>query len=90
VLVVNHQHAQHPAQRTPRVYSRPEFVATLRLLVVSTLELFYWWRDENWNAIRACILGTADGTAHADAPAGAGSVPAAPPSAPRHWWSRGS
>ena len=89
VLVVNHQHGQHPAQRTPRVYSRPEFVAALRVTVVSTLQLFHWWRDENWNTIRASILGTADSTAHAEAPAAADSVAAAPPSRPRHWWSRG-
>ena len=27
VLVVNHQHRQHPSERTAQVYSRPEFVA---------------------------------------------------------------
>jgi hypothetical protein len=57
VLVVNHQHRQHPPERT-QVYSRPEFVAALRVTVVSTVKLVGWWRTENWTAIRNVMLGT--------------------------------
>jgi hypothetical protein len=58
VLVVNQQHRQHPAARPAQVYSRPEFVAALPVTVVSTVELFGWWRTENWTAIRNVMLGT--------------------------------
>jgi hypothetical protein len=57
VLVVNHQHRQHPSERTAHVYSRPEFVAALPVTVVSTVKLFGWWRTENWTAIRNVMLG---------------------------------
>jgi hypothetical protein len=57
VLVVNHQHRLHPSERTAHVYSRPEFVAALSVTVVSTVELFHWWRAADWTAIRTTILG---------------------------------
>ncbi|HCT80118.1 MAG TPA: hypothetical protein DGT23_26850 [Micromonosporaceae bacterium] len=62
VLVVNHQHKLHPSERTLQVYSRPEFVASLPVTVLSTMELFGWWRVGDWEAIRTAILG-ADATA---------------------------
>jgi hypothetical protein len=39
------------------VYARAEFVTTLQFPVVSTLELFNWWREGDWDAIRVAILG---------------------------------
>ncbi|MDT5024675.1 MAG: hypothetical protein QOE61_1101 [Micromonosporaceae bacterium] len=57
VLVVNHQHKLHPTERTEQVYARPEFVGTLPVLVVSSLQLFCWWRVRDWAAIRTAILG---------------------------------
>lgn len=57
VLIVNHQHRQHPSERTPRVYSRPEFIAALPVTVLSSLELFHWWRAGDWAAIRSAVLG---------------------------------
>lgn len=57
VLVVNHQHKLHPSQRAAHVYSRPEFVAALPVPVVSTMQLFHWWRTEDWAAIRTAVLG---------------------------------
>ncbi|MDT5029378.1 MAG: hypothetical protein QOE61_5804 [Micromonosporaceae bacterium] len=71
VLVVNHQHKLHPSERPAQVYSRPEFVASLPVTVLSTVELFGWWRVGDWQAIRTAVLG-ADSTA----------VPAAGRSAP--------
>jgi hypothetical protein len=61
VLVVNHQHKLHPSERTPRVYARPEFVAALTVSIISTVELFNWWRQADWSAIRTAVLG-ADST----------------------------
>jgi hypothetical protein len=58
VLIVNHQHKLHPFERTAHVYSRPEFVAALSVTVLSTVELFDWWRLADWAAIRAAMLGT--------------------------------
>jgi hypothetical protein len=56
-LVVNHQHRLEPDERTPSVYTRQEFIATLTVPVVSTRQLFDWWRDSDWVAIREAILG---------------------------------
>lgn len=84
VLIVNHQHKLHPSERTPRVYSRPEFVATLPVTVVSTLELFQWWRAADWSPIRSAVLGSDPGAAMVSA------VPpettAGPAAAPRRRW----
>lgn len=58
-LIVNHQRKQPPGQRSRQIYGRPEFVRTLTVPVVSTLDLFDWWKIENWEAIRTAVLGTA-------------------------------
>jgi len=83
VLVVNHQHKLHPSERGPRVYSRPEFVTALTVPVLSTVELFNWWRQGDWCAIRAAVLGAETTTS---------LVPSAAPPAPqdrRRWpWRR--
>jgi len=83
VLVVNHQYAKHPSERTPHVYTRAEFVATLQVPVVSTLELFHWWRDEDWAAIRAAILGRDAGPEPGETPAPNDSATTESPSADR-------
>jgi hypothetical protein len=57
VLVVNHQHKLHPVDRTEQVYTRREFVETLPVPVVSSLQLFRWWRVQDWAAIRTAVLG---------------------------------
>jgi hypothetical protein len=92
VLVVNHQHKLHPSERSAQVYSRPEFVAALSVTVLSTLELFGWWRVGDWSAIRAAMLGTESTTAPA---AGRSNSPAAPQvrqkpaeTTRRGWWPR--
>ncbi|MCZ0990312.1 hypothetical protein [Streptomyces diastatochromogenes] len=89
VLIVNHQHKLHPSERTAAVYARPEFVASLDSLpvtVISTVELFNWWRAADWAAIRTAVLGDAAVTAQSAAPVN----PPQPPSAQRRrWWSGG-
>jgi hypothetical protein len=77
VLIVNHQHKLHPGERTPTVYSRPEFVATLTVPVISTVELFGWWRTGDWASIRAAVLGARSVT---------GTQAAEAPQRRRRWW----
>lgn len=67
VLVVNHQHKLPPAERSSQVYARPEFVAALPVPVVSSLQLFHWWRRRDWSAIHAAILGVEPDRAAGDA-----------------------
>ncbi|WP_395955144.1 hypothetical protein [Actinomadura sp. 3N508] len=57
VLVVNHQHRLHPDERTAEVFTRPEFVRALRVVVLSSRQLFDWWATADWEAIRAAVLG---------------------------------
>ncbi|MEU1548965.1 hypothetical protein [Nocardia sp. NPDC005745] len=58
-LIVNHEYRAEPDQRNRQVYRRPEFIAGLTVHVVSTLDLFQWWKAANWAAIRSAVLGTA-------------------------------
>jgi hypothetical protein len=83
VLIVNHQHKLYPAERSATVYSRPEFVAALTVPVISTVELFGWWRTRGWALIRATVLGAKSATT--DPAAGTPAAGAAPPRR-RRWW----
>jgi hypothetical protein len=56
-LIVNHQHKRPPGQRSRQIYRRSEFVNTLTVPVVGTLDLFDWWRMKDWGAIRTAVLG---------------------------------
>jgi len=76
VLVVNHQHRCPPADRSPTIYSRPEFVATLTEPVIAVRALFDLWRAEDWTALQRFVLG-AD-----PAPTPPAQSPADPPSGP--------
>jgi hypothetical protein len=89
VLVVNHQHKSYPSERPTQVYSRPEFVATLSVTVVSTVQLFHWWRTGDVTTIRTAILGVdprraSAGPIQAEIPLGT-----APPSTRRRRWRLG-
>lgn len=66
VLVVNHQHRTEPGERSASVYARPEFVAALTVLVLSTRQLFDWWRASDWAAIRQAVFGDTDIAAEAE------------------------
>lgn len=68
VLIVNHHTKLPPTDRPVQVYSRQAFVDSLRVKVFSTVQLFEWWRVDDWAAIRANVLGI-------DPP----TTPAAPP-----------
>ena len=54
VLIVNHQHRKPPRERAERVYDRPEATP---LPVLSTRQLFDWWRRSDWDAVHNAILG---------------------------------
>ncbi|WP_139224517.1 hypothetical protein [Cellulomonas marina] len=84
-LVVNHQHRQPPGDRTPLAYERREFVDSLNdVTVVTTLQLFDWWRQSQWAEIRAVFGHDAGEPAST-----AGSLPQTEPAgATRPWWRR--
>ncbi|MFD6517109.1 hypothetical protein [Rhodococcus sp. NPDC060176] len=77
-LIVNHERKTDPSERSRQVYARPEFVSSLDVRVVSTLDLFDLWKLSDWAAIRAAVLGEApklrvEGTSHLDVEADAAS-----------------
>lgn len=77
-LIVNHERKTDPSDRSRQVYARPEFVNSLDVRVVSTLDLFDWWKLSDSSAIRAAVLGEApklrvEGTSRLDMEADAAS-----------------
>ncbi|NGY65093.1 hypothetical protein G7043_39895 [Lentzea sp. NEAU-D13] len=56
-LIVNHQRRRQPEERERTIYNRPELVKANTVRVVSTLDLFDWWKDSNWSAIQQAVLG---------------------------------
>lgn len=91
VLVVNHQHKLRPSQRSAKIYTRPEFVAALTVPVISTLELFNWWRASDWGSVRAAVLGVKSapiGTAPQRHDPAAAHPPTTRPAERGRWWQR--
>jgi hypothetical protein len=64
VLIVNHQHRLDPDERAAAVYSRPEFVDALTLPVISTRQLFDWWRASDWISLREAVLANSHAESH--------------------------
>jgi hypothetical protein len=58
-LVLNHQHRSAPHERSPKPYSRPEFLAAQAEPVITTLDLFEAWRDEDLKTILGLLFGNA-------------------------------
>jgi hypothetical protein len=56
VLIVNHQTSSHPHDRSADVYSRPEFVASLTIPVITTLQLYHAWRRGDYAAIQQALF----------------------------------
>lgn len=56
VLVLNHQTKTHPLDRSAAPYSRAEFIASLSFPVVTTMQLFEWWRQDDRSAIRSAFF----------------------------------
>jgi hypothetical protein len=59
VLIINHQARIHPLDRTPAPYNRREFTASLTFPVLSTAQLYDWWRRGEHAAIQSAIFGHA-------------------------------
>lgn len=60
-LVINHQLRSIPHERSPQPYCRPEFLASQTEPVVTTLDLFAAWREEDGGAVRRLLFGDATG-----------------------------
>jgi hypothetical protein len=58
-LVISHELRTVPLERSPRPYSRPEFLAAQTEPIITALELFAAWREEDAGAIRRLLLGPA-------------------------------
>ncbi|UFS57639.1 hypothetical protein [Subtercola endophyticus] len=95
VLVLNHEHKKEPLDRTREPYSREGFLAAQNEGVVTSLQLFETWRDEDWTGLRALVFdpfGTPETgkASHEQVDRGQSSAPRdSPNSAPRPWWKRG-
>lgn len=90
-LVMSHELRAVPLERSPRPYSRPEFLAAQTEPVIAALYLFAAWRDEDADAIRRLLFGLAEEQVVPPLGDGGGSVMAAEPAAPaagRRRWSR--
>jgi hypothetical protein len=55
-LVLNHELRTFPLERSPRPYNRPEFLAAQVEPVITTMELFAAWREEDLDAIRRLLF----------------------------------
>lgn len=50
-LVLNHQHRAMPNERSPQPYGRPEFLASQTEPIITTLDLFAAWSEEDSDAV---------------------------------------
>ena len=57
-LVLNYEHRAVPHERSARPYGRPEFLAAQTEPVVTTLDLFEAWREEDADAILQLLFGS--------------------------------
>jgi len=90
VLIVNHQHKLIPQERSATVYSRKAFTDSLAYPVISTRDLFEWWRTADWEAVRDAVLGPVQAEAAKPSRSSAAPASEAQPSRPRRrLWRRG-
>ncbi|WMY79472.1 hypothetical protein [Citricoccus sp. I39-566] len=57
-LVISHELRTVPLERRPTPYARPEFLSAQTEPVISALELFSAWRNEDVEAIRQLLFGS--------------------------------
>ena len=67
-LILNHQHRTVPHERSPKPYSRPEFLVAQTEPVIPTLDLFEAWRQEDVDSIHRLLFGGAELWVAAPAP----------------------
>jgi hypothetical protein len=65
VLVLNHQTNTHPLDRQAAPYSRREFFDALTFPILTTRQLFDWWRADDHEAVRVAVFGAASAKAAA-------------------------
>ncbi|MEU6562669.1 hypothetical protein [Nocardia nova] len=64
-LIVSHQLNTEPSERDRRIYSRRD---ELPVPTISSLDLFDWWREGNWEAIRHAVMAIDERNAKYSAP----------------------
>jgi hypothetical protein len=84
-LVLNHQLRAVPHERSAKPYGRPEFLAAQTEPVVTTLDLFQAWREEDVDAIRQLLLGSLNPPAAEPKPPTKGIKGIEPASLKRGW-----
>lgn len=91
-LILNHEHRKVPQDRGRRPYTRREFLAAQVHPIVTALDLFDAWREEDHEAVRRLLFGPAAGQAGKPSAEGTPPPPAveqtAPEVRPRCWFGR--
>lgn len=91
-LILNHEHRSVPGGRSRQPYSRPEFLAAQTEPVISTLDLFDAWREEDSESIQRLLFGvTSEQVLRSPAVETASTSPAAqttPVAGRRRWLGR--
>ncbi len=87
-LVVTSQTKLHPLNRSQAVYTRREFVESLKIPVVGILDLFNAWRTEDFDTTRNLVSGLPNVVPHPAPPSVAATGSTAPPRSNRGGWRR--
>lgn len=91
-LILNHEHRNVPDSRNRQPYSRPEFLAAQTEPVITTLDLFDAWREENWESVQRLLFGaTSEQMLRSPAVEGVSTSPTAqttPAAGRRRWFDR--
>lgn len=86
-LVLNHEHRKVPQDRSRRPYSRQEFLASQVEPILTTLDVFDAWREEDHEAVRRLLFGSAAQLAEESSTGATAPLPA-PEARPRRWFGR--
>ena len=78
-LVLNHEHRSVPGDRSRKPYGRPEFLAAQTEPIVTTLDLFDAWREEDAVTIRRLLFGARPVAPAATQPADTRTTPSQRP-----------
>ncbi|AGM31615.1 hypothetical protein MASS_1p0055 (plasmid) [Mycobacteroides abscessus subsp. bolletii 50594] len=87
-LIINHQTKIYPGERTDQAYTRPEFVQSLTIPVITATALYDAWRRHDFGAIRAAVFGAAlsIGKSAVDDRSQQPAVGVPEPSRRQRWW----
>jgi hypothetical protein len=87
-LVMSHELRTTPLERSPRPYTRPEFLAAQTEPVIASLDLFAAWREEDADAIRRLLFGSASEQAVETSAGVASMEPGSSAAGRRRWFHR--